>query len=59
MPADRDLSDIEVYVANHILDREMETETWQRAVALNALLVVGGYDDRVKRLVDRFYRLHA
>lgn len=59
MPADRGLSDIEVCVANHTIDREMEAETWQRAVVLDGLLIVGGYDDRVKRLVDRPYRLHA
>jgi len=31
----------------------MEAETWQKAVALNGLLTVGGYDDDVERLVDR------
>lgn len=53
MRPDRNLSDLEVRVASHTLERDMEAETWQKAVALNGLLAVGGYDDRVKRLVDR------
>lgn len=40
-------------VAERTLERDMENETWQKAVALNGLLAVEGYDEAVQRLVDR------
>lgn len=48
-----DLSSVVERVASRALDRDMENETWQKAVALNGLLAVGGYDDAVRRHVDR------
>lgn len=53
MAAHQELSTVVERVANHTLERDMESETWQKAVALNGLLAVGGYDDAVRRLVDR------
>lgn len=53
MASGRDLSTPVERVASHVLDRDMENETWQKAVAVNGLLAVGGYDDEAKRHVDR------
>lgn len=53
MVASQDLDALVERVADHTLERDMENETWQKAVALNGLLAVGGYDDEVRRLVDR------
>jgi unsaturated rhamnogalacturonyl hydrolase len=53
MGAHDDLSGLVERVADHTLARDMESETWQKAVALNGLLAVGGSDEQVKRLVDR------
>jgi unsaturated rhamnogalacturonyl hydrolase len=53
MATSQELSTVVERVANHTLERDMESETWQKAVALNGLLAVGGYDDAVRRLVDR------
>jgi unsaturated rhamnogalacturonyl hydrolase len=53
MAGSQELSTLVERVANHALERDVEAETWQKAVALNGLLAVGGYDDEAKRLVDR------
>jgi unsaturated rhamnogalacturonyl hydrolase len=53
MVGSQELSTLVERVANHALERDVEAETWQKAVALNGLLAVGGYDDEAKRLVDR------
>lgn len=53
MAASQPLSSIVERVANHTLERDMESETWQKAVAINGLLAVGDYDDAAARLVDR------
>lgn len=53
METSQDLSTVTERVANHTLERDMESETWQKAVALNGLLAVGGYDDEVRQFVNR------
>lgn len=53
MASGQDLATLVERVANHTLERDMENETWQKAVALNGLLAVGGYDDEVQQYVDR------
>ncbi|MFA9517905.1 glycoside hydrolase family 88 protein [Halopenitus sp. H-Gu1] len=53
MASGHDHSALVERVANHTLERDMESETWQKAVAINGLLEVGGYDEEAKRLVDR------
>lgn len=49
------LPDLVTRVAEHALDRDMESEDWQKAVAIDGLLSAGGgeYVPAAKRLVDR------
>lgn len=53
MVAEQELPALVERVAERTLERDMENETWQKAVALNGLLAVGEYDDEVRRHVDR------
>ena len=51
----RDLEEAVTRVADHTAERDMESEDWQKAVALNGLLALGdeAYDAAARRYVDR------